>query len=144
MTEEASHSPEILIVNAQSVASEDLAKKGAINARVRHLIDERHGSGRFALREYTLTQGGHTPLDQHSYEHQVYVLTGEGILRMGTEGALMRRKLKPGDTIFIPSNAVHQFINEREEPFVFLCVKGNPALYESSLKTNVTEEVGVC
>jgi hypothetical protein len=30
---------------------------------------------------------------------------------------------------------VHQFINERDEPFVFLCVKGNPKLYSSSIES---------
>ena len=120
----------ILAVNANTVPVEDLAKKGAEKAKVRYLIDERHESNRFALRQYTVEKGGHTPLDQHEYEHQVYVLSGRGLLREAEHSPVLR-ELREGDVLFIPSNAVHQFINQSEEPFVFLCVKGNPKLYAS-------------
>ena len=119
----------ILIVNAASVLIEELGKKGAEKVKVRYLIDERHGSERFALRLYTVEKGGHTPLDQHEYEHQVYVLSGQGLLKQSNDSVAPRQRLRSGDTLFIPSNAVHSFINERGEPFVFLCVKGSPTLY---------------
>jgi len=118
----------VLPLNASAVPVEDLTKKGADKVKVRYLIDERHGSNRFALRQYTVEKGGHTPLDQHEYEHQVYVLRGRGLLRE-TERSPVLRQLREGDVVFVPSNALHQFINQNEEPFVFLCVKGNPKLY---------------
>ena len=122
----------IFTVNADRVPIEDLAKQGADRVQVRYLIDERHGSNRFALRLYTVQKGGHTPLDQHEYEHHVYVLSGQGLLRETKQNSLGVRSVREGDAIFIPSNAVHQFINERGEPLVFLCVKGNPSLYSAS------------
>ena len=122
----------IFQVNARAVPIEDLAKQGADKVQVRYLIDERHGSNRFALRLYTVQKGGHTPLDQHEHEHNVYVLSGEGLLRETKENSLGVRQVREGDAIFISSNAVHQFINERDEPLVFLCVKGNPSLYSAS------------
>ena len=130
MVQETAKEQKIFTVNAFSVQVDDLAKEGAEKVRVRYLIDERHGSHRFALRLYTVMKGGHTPLDEHAYEHQVYVLSGRGMLRQSkTAGPL--KPLQAGDTVFIPSKAVHQFSNEWDEPFVFLCVKGNPTLYES-------------
>jgi len=123
----------ILTVNTNAVPVEDLAKKGAEKVRVQYLVDERHGSNRFALRQYTVEKGGHTPLDQHEYEHQVYVLKGRGLLRE-TEHSPVLRKLHQGDALFIPSNAVHQFINEGDEPFIFLCVKGNPKIYAAGVE----------
>ena len=125
---EASSKNEIFVVNAESVPFEDLLKNGAEKVKVRYLIDERHGSNHFALRIYTVDKNGRTPLDQHQYEHQVYVMNGEGFLRMQRNGSVSR-PIRAGDTVFIPSNAVHQFTNEREEPLVFLCVKGNLSLY---------------
>jgi quercetin dioxygenase-like cupin family protein len=118
----------IFVVNARAVPVEDLAKKSAAKVKVRYLIDERHGSNRFALRQYAVEKGGHTPLDQHEYEHQVFVLSGRGLLREAEQSPVLR-ELGEGDCVFVPSNAVHQFSNERDEPFVFLCVKGNPKLY---------------
>jgi quercetin dioxygenase-like cupin family protein len=122
----------IFTVNSNTVPIEDLAKQGADKAQVKYLIDERHGSNRFALRLYTVQKGGHTPLDQHEHEHHVYVLSGQGLLRETKENSLGVRQVRERDAIFIPSNAVHQFINERDEPLVFLCVKGNPSLYSTS------------
>jgi len=132
MVQETSTKQNIFIVNASAIPVEDFAKNGAEKARVRYLIDERHGSDRFSLRLYTLEKGGHTPLDEHAYEHHVYVLSGKGLLRLSKETRL--KALKAGDTIFIPSRAVHQFSNESDEPFEFLCVKGNPALYSSDVQ----------
>jgi quercetin dioxygenase-like cupin family protein len=74
-------------------------------------------------------------LDQHEYEHQVYVLRGRGFLKQSDDNTSPPKKLSQGDAIFVPSNAVHQFINQDDEPLVFLCVKGNPALYASSPNT---------
>ena len=111
----------VFVVKADSVKREALAKNGAEKVQVRYLIDERHGSERFALRMYIVEKGGHTPLDEHEYEHQVYILSGEGLLK-----GQVSRNLQAGDAVFIPSNTVHQFFNENAEPFVFLCVKGNP------------------
>lgn len=131
MAQETAKEQKIFTVNAFSVQVEDLAKEGAEKVRVRYLIDERHGSHRFAVRLYTVEKGGHTPLDEHAYEHQVYVLSGRGMLKQSKEAGPLK-PLRAGDTVFIPSKAVHQFSNEWDEPFVFLCVKGNPTLYESN------------
>lgn len=121
----------IFMVNSSDVGAEGLSREGASNVEVRYLIDERQGSSHFSLRLYTVEKNGHTPLDQHEYEHQVYVLRGRGLLK--EENGLPMRDLREGDSIFIPSNAVHQLLNERDEPLVFLCVKGNPRIYHSNL-----------
>lgn len=132
MVQETIKKDDVFIVNASGIPVEDMARKGAEKVKVQYLIDERQGSERFALRLYTVGKSGHTPLDQHEYEHQVYVLSGQGLLKLSKENSSALRTLRAGDTIFIPSNAVHQFSNERDEPFVFLCVKGNPKLYFSA------------
>ncbi len=140
LTQETFGKGRVFIVNAASVPIENFGKKGAERVRVRYLVDERQGSERFALRLYSVEKGGHTPLDRHEYEHQVYVLTGQGMLRQSGDNAPSLQTLHTGDTVFIPSNAVHQFINELDEPFVFLCVKGSPALYVSGEKSTVSND----
>jgi len=144
--QEARQEGSFFLVNAANVPVEKLDKKGAEKAQVQYLVDDRHGSDRFALRLYTVQKDGHTPLDQHRYEHHVFVLKGEGLLRQSKATDASLKKLKPGDSIFIPSNAVHQFSNTRDEPFVFLCVKGNPQLYthELSIRTPDASEQNHC
>ena len=134
MTQKIMSNNRLLIANASIVPAVDLENKGAENVQVRYLIDERHGSERFALRLYSVGKGGQTPLDQHEYEHHVYVLSGQGLLRETLNDQPLR-ELRKGDFVFVPSNAVHQFINEHDEPLVFLCVKGNPKLYISGTET---------
>ena len=123
----------VFLANAKSVPVEDLTRKGAKDVKVQYLIDERHGSNRFSLRLYTVPKGGHTPLEQHKYEHQVYVLSGCGLMMETEQNQPIPKELREGDAIFVPSNAIHQFLNEHDEPFVFLCVKGNPRLYHTEL-----------
>jgi quercetin dioxygenase-like cupin family protein len=130
----------IFLVNPANVTVEEFERKGAEKVQVQYLIDDRHGSERFALRLYTVQRGGHTPLDRHEYEHQVYVLSGNGLLKQSEEPVSALRALKQGDTIFIPSNAVHQFSNAENEPFVFLCVKGNPKLYAGAKQPSARAE----
>ncbi len=120
------------LVNLEQVAFEELKKPGASKVRVKYLLDERHGSDKFFLRCYYVEKGGHTPLDKHVYEHQVYILQGEGLVREGSEQVPVMRRIAPGDSIYIPTNAVHQFINERDAPLVFLCLKVSPKLYEQA------------
>jgi quercetin dioxygenase-like cupin family protein len=141
LVQEIGKEQKIFTVNASSVQIEDLAMNGAEKVKVRYLIDERQGSHLFALRLYTVAKGGHTPLDEHAHEHQVYVLSGRGMLRQ-SKGSSPLKSLKAGDTIFIPSRAVHQFSNESDEPFVFLCVKGNPTLYESHERESSSDGSG--
>jgi len=140
VVQRVSRKPSISIINSSNVRDEDLAKEGADKVRVKYLIDERHGSRNFALRLYTLAKGGHTPLDEHLHEHQVYVLSGRGLVRQSNEGGSSKLTLQRGDTIFVPSNAVHQFSNEQDEPFVFLCVKGNPDLYQHKELVKTSDE----
>ena len=129
MGQEAEQEKRIFLVNTTNVPIGALDKKGAEKTQVQYLVDERQGSNRFALRLYTIQKGGHTPLDQHPYEHHVHVMSGQGLLRQSKEPNATLLPLKVGDTLFIPSNAIHQFSNNKDEPFTFLCVKGNPKLY---------------
>ncbi len=140
LTQETVGKGRVFIVNAASVPMENLGKKGSERVSVSYLVDERQGSERFALRLYSVEKGGHTPIDRHEYEHQVYVLTGQGLLKQSGDKAAALQTLHTGDTVFIPSNAVHQFINDRDEPFVFLCVKGSPSLYVSGEKSTASND----
>jgi quercetin dioxygenase-like cupin family protein len=133
----------MLHLNMADLPFEDLKKEGARNVRVKYLIDERSGANRFYLRYYELAPGGQTPLDQHVHEHEVYVLSGEGRLLLGHGQESEARPLKPGDAVYIASKETHRFENNGERPFTFLCVKGDPRLYETELE-EIGEEVGVC
>ena len=72
----------------------------------------------FAMRHFSVAEGGFTPRHKHPWEHEVLVLAGEGELECDGEVTHIAK----GDGIFIPSNELHQFRNNSTEPLEFLCI----------------------
>jgi quercetin dioxygenase-like cupin family protein len=85
---------------------------------VRWLIGPDQGAQNFCLRYFEVAPGGWTSLDQHAHDHGVFVLRGQGQVRLGDE----EHEVSFGDVIFIPPHAVHQLKNTGQEPLGFLCV----------------------
>lgn len=93
------------------------------------LLSEKIGVPNFELRYFEIPPGGHTSRGGHPWEHEVYVVAGNGIVRGRTaEGQDIEREVEPGDAIYIAPDEDHQFLNEADIPFGFICVC--PAGYE--------------
>lgn len=122
----------MFLTSLDQASFEPLEKEGAHKVKVKYLIDKPHGASRFFLRYYLVEPGGHTPLDKHAYEHEVYVLDGNGLLVEEKDGLRKTVSIKPGDSILVGSDELHQFLNVGDSPLVFLCVKGAPELYDKS------------
>ena len=105
------------------VPSNEVTMEGAADCRVRWLIGEGDKAPNFAMREFEVGPGGHTPRHFHDYEHEVFVLAGKGVVIDGDQ----ERPLKPGDVVFVAPNDVHQFRNTGSEPMRFLCLIPNSA-----------------
>jgi hypothetical protein len=54
--------------------------EGASGCSVRWLVSESDGAPNFAMRRFEVAPGGYTPRHSHPYEHEVYVLEGEGVV----------------------------------------------------------------
>jgi len=90
----------------------------APGATIRWLIDADHdGAPTYALRMIELEPGGHSPHHSHPYEHENFVVEGEGQVLM--DGVW--HDLKVGDVVFMPPNADHQYRNAGSTVFKFLC-----------------------
>lgn len=87
------------------------------------LLPEEAGVPNFVLRYFEVPAGGETGYGSHDYEHEVFIVRGEGILKgRDLEGQPVERPLRPGDAVFIAPNEEHQFCNESDEPVGFICV----------------------
>jgi quercetin dioxygenase-like cupin family protein len=94
------------------------AGEGTFKLQVRWLITKDAGAPNFAMRLFEMKPGGYSPLHSHDWEHEVFILEGEGVVVGGSE----QRQLKPGDAVFIPPNEKHQFRNTGKKLVKFLCI----------------------
>ncbi|MGD2247215.1 MAG: cupin domain-containing protein [Candidatus Methanofastidiosia archaeon] len=94
------------------------AEQGAKNITVRWLITKDTGAENFAMRYFVMDVNGYSPHHQHDWEHEVFILEGEGIVK-SEKGD---HPFKPGTVIFIPPNERHQFRNTGDTPVKFLCL----------------------
>jgi len=86
---------------------------------IRWLIAEKEGAPNFAMREIELQPGVVFTLYHHPYEHEIYVLEGEGVITNpdGDVGAL-----RPGVFVFVPPDEIHGYRNTGDRPLKFICV----------------------
>ncbi len=105
----------------EQVESNPVEMEGAAGCRVRWLVDENGGAPTFAMRQFEVAPGGHTPRHSHDYEHEVFVLEGQGVVCEGDA----EHELKTGDVVFVEPNDIHQFRNTGNGPLKFLCLVPN-------------------
>jgi len=85
---------------------------------IRWLINEKTGAPNFAMRRFEVGPGGCTPYHTHGWEHEVYVLEGEGVA-VGSGG---EAKLGPGSVVLVEPGEEHNFRNTGRGNLVFLCM----------------------
>jgi quercetin dioxygenase-like cupin family protein len=97
---------------------EGVEMEGAEGVEMQWLLKGDHGVPHFEMRRFIVHRDGHTPHHQHAFEHEVYVLSGRGVLVHEGE----RYPLAPEDVVYMPANDMHQFINAGDADFVFMCL----------------------
>jgi len=81
------------------------------------LVGPEQGAENFVLRLFVLGPRGTTPHHSHPWEHEVYVLAGNGKVVTNHEAPL-----RPGHAVFVAPDEVHHFENIGETPLEFLCI----------------------
>ena len=89
--------------------------------KVRWLLTKEMGAENFDMRLFEMAPGGYSSLHKHLWEHEVFVLEGEGIVFDGHSTL----PLQAGDVAYVQSNEQHQFKNNSEKTFKFLCIAPN-------------------
>ena len=95
-----------------------VAEEGAKGVKIKWLINKDHGAPTFLMPHFTVDAGGFTPYHSHDWEHEVYVLEGNGRVRYEDR----EEKIVPGDAILIPPNKKHQFQASSDRTHKFLCM----------------------
>jgi len=79
---------------------------GAEGVTIRWLISAKDGTPNFAMRLFEFQPNGYTPQHSHAWEHEVFVVSGEGEVKEGDSAA----PLKEGSVVYMPPQALHQFL----------------------------------
>ena len=105
-------------VHYTEVDAEKVEESGSKGVSVRWLITKDDDADNFAMRSFEVEPGGQTPLHSHSWEHEVFILDGQGSVICGGS----ERKVTQGYVVFIPPNTEHCLKNSGNGKFSFLCL----------------------
>lgn len=110
------------VFNYETIKSTDVTETGASDVKVRWLITKDLGAPNFAMRLFEVAKGGYSPLHTHPWEHEVFVLEGEGVVFDGKKTT----PFQPCDVVYVPPGEWHQFKNTGKQTLKFLCLIPNP------------------
>ncbi len=104
-------------VHEQDVTPEEVDE----GVTIQTLLGEDEGAPNFAMRLLKLPPLARTPLHSHQWEHEVFVVRGEGILVC--EGK--EHSFGAGEAILVPPEVEHRFRNIGSGELAFICVIPN-------------------
>jgi quercetin dioxygenase-like cupin family protein len=85
---------------------------------MRMVIGPDNGARHFNMRIFEVEPGSSTPHHSHWWEHEVYVLSGKGIVRDHTGD----KPIRPGDAVLVSGDENHQFVNTGSDTLRFMCL----------------------
>jgi quercetin dioxygenase-like cupin family protein len=84
----------------------------------REVVNAGDGAPNYIMRVFDVDPGSATPFHTHAWEHEVYVLSGEGVA-VDEKG---ETKISKDSVVFVPSEEKHCFKNNGRETLQFICV----------------------
>lgn len=105
------------IRNIDEVDTPPIGMEGTLGVSMGVMVGRADGAPHFALRQFKVEPGGHSPHHAHDYEHEVYVVSGGGTVLLGGE----ERPIRAGDVVYVPADEEHQF-RAGAEGLRFLCL----------------------
>ncbi len=111
----------MIVKNVEDVELEDVHMDGVEGAQIQWLASKKDGAPNFAMRRFKVAPGGRIDLHDHGWEHEIYILSGNGEAFTRDE----KKSIGPGDVLFIPGDEAHGYSNTGKEELVFICMIPN-------------------
>lgn len=99
-------------------------EKAYMGVTIRRVISEVDGAEDLVMDLFEIAPGGQTPYHSHPWEHEIFVISGQGQCRDAT-GA---RPFAEGDVIYVGPGEPHAFSNPGPEFIKLVCVVPKAAL----------------
>ncbi len=106
------------VVHVSRVEPKPVTEGGARGTRIRWLISKEDGAPNFSMRYFEIEPGGHTPRHSHPWEHEIFILEGEGLVEIGDR----EYEVGPGTAVFIPPDVFHSITNTGTGILKLLCL----------------------
>ena len=84
------------------------------------LITAKDGAPNFAMRVFEVEPNGHSPKHMHKWEHEIYVVKGDGFVVQKDE----KTHIQKDDCVLVEPSELHQ-IKAGIEGITFVCVVPN-------------------
>lgn len=115
----------------KTAAVPDIMCRTGSGNKIYWMLTSEIGAPNFEMRMIEIPEGGKSSKGSHPHEHEVYVVKGSGRVVGVSRGEAYDEPLAPGDSVFIPGNEEHQWINAGSGDFSFICVVPKGAEAES-------------
>lgn len=92
--------------------------EGVPGVTIRWVVSKIDGAPNFAMRVFEIEPSSSSPYHQHEWEHEVFVLSGEG----AAVAAETETPIGHGSVVFVPPMEMHQFVNRGTSVLRFICV----------------------
>lgn len=99
-------------------ATAEIQGRGIAEVTKKVLISPADGWDGWVMRLFELRVGGHTPRHVHGWPHINYIVAGRGLLHLDGQD----HPVGAGSYAFIPAGAEHQFANDGDAVFSFICI----------------------
>ncbi|OPX84441.1 MAG: Cupin domain protein [Pelotomaculum sp. PtaB.Bin104] len=106
------------VVSIKNIDPIAMNMPGAVNVEKRLLVGPNHGWEGWAMRLFTISAGGQTPLHVHPWPHVNYVINGQGSLLLDGKEIIIQQ----GYVAYIPEGVEHQFLNRGQQELSFICI----------------------
>jgi quercetin dioxygenase-like cupin family protein len=85
----------------------------------RVIIGDKEGAPNFIMRIFDLDPGKSSPFHDHYWEHEIFVLKGNAVVKNAAEEEM---PIREGDAVLIQPHEKHCLTNKGEDIFRFICL----------------------
>lgn len=108
----------MIVKEYDEVEKSEIKMRGVKGTSIMWLIGEGSGAPNFYLRLFEIEPGGNTPYHTHQWEHEVFVLEGNGVINTEEQSI----PIKKWSFALVLPNEEHQFKNTGNVLLKFLCI----------------------
>jgi quercetin dioxygenase-like cupin family protein len=107
------------IKEIDNIKSEPVSMYGSTGTSIQWMWGKNDGVLNFAMRKFVIKPGGNIGLHNHKEEHEIYILSGTGIV---FDESGKKYQIKETNTLFVPPNEPHGYTNTGTDDLQLLCM----------------------